>query len=116
MKEVISVLNFAVLPERKYLLRKALERTSHMVSELGSLFYNQSLTLSLNENRKSLMRIASTGIPFNLIVSHFARKLRRCMLGFSEGCPPNWSFSTKEIRMGGARSYVPQSLGSLWKT
>jgi len=71
-----------------------------VVNELGSSFRSQSLALSLNENRKSLIRIASVGTPFNLIVSHSVRKLQRCMLGFSEGCPLNWSFSTKEIRAG----------------
>ena len=82
-------------PGRKYLLRKALDRTSQVVNELGSSFCSQSLALSLNEKEKSRSQIASADTPLSLIESHFARNLRRCALGLSEGYPPNWSHSTK---------------------
>jgi len=77
------------------LLRNALERTSQVVNELGSSFCSQSLALSLNEKRKSRSQIASVDTPLSLIVLHFARNLRGCGLGLSEGYPPNWSRSTK---------------------
>ena len=100
MKDVILVLNFVVFPNGKYLLRKALERIAQVVNELGSSFYSQSLALSFNEKGKSHNLIASVDIPFNLMVLHFARNLRTCALGFSEGCPPNWSHSTKMMSIG----------------
>jgi len=53
MNDAISVINFAVLPSGKYLLREALESISQVVNELGSLFYNQSLALSFSEKGKS---------------------------------------------------------------
>ena len=84
-------LNFIVLPSEKYLLRKALGRVPQVVNELGSSFCIQSLDLSLSEMRKR----ASTDIPFSLMVSHFARNLRRCALVLSNGCLPTWSYSTK---------------------
>ena len=31
--------------------------------------------------------ITSVDTPFNLMVSHFIRNLKRCALGFSKGCP-----------------------------
>ena len=65
MKDLISVLDFAVLPGGKYLLRKALERIAQVVNESGSSFYSQSLALSLNEKGKSHSLIASVDTPFN---------------------------------------------------
>ena len=85
MNDVIFVLSFAVLPGGKYLLRKALESISQVVNELGSSLYNQSLALSLSEKGKSRSLIASLDAPLILKVSHFARNLRRCALGFLEG-------------------------------
>jgi len=85
----MSVPSFVVLLRGKYLLRKVLERTSHVVNKLGSSFCNQSLALSFNEKEKSRSLIASVDTPFNLIVSYFARNLRRFALGLSKGCLPN---------------------------
>jgi len=95
MKDMISILNFAGLYNEKYLLRKALERITQVVNELGSSFCSQSRVLFFNEKGKSHSQIASVDTLFNLMVSHFVRSLRRCALGFSEGCPPSWSYSTK---------------------
>jgi len=81
-------------------LWKALKRVSHIANELGSLFYSQSLALSLSESGKSRSRIASIDTPFCLMVLHFTRNLRRCMLGLSDGCLPNWSSSIKVISTG----------------
>lgn len=92
---MISVLSLAVFPSGKYLLRNALDRPSQVVNEFGSSFCNQSLGLSLSEKGKSHSRIASVDTPLILMVSHFARNLRRCALGLSAGCPPNWSRSMK---------------------
>jgi len=64
-----------VFPGGKYLLRKALERTSQVVNELGSSFCSQSLALSLNEKGKSRSRIASADTQLSLMVSYFARNL-----------------------------------------
>jgi len=69
------VLNLAILPRGKYLLRKAFEKASHIVKELGALFCNQSLTLSFNKNWKSLNRITSLNTPFSLNVLYFVSKL-----------------------------------------
>ena len=71
----MSVHSLAVLPGGKYLLRKAFERASQVVNELGSSFYSQSLALSLNENGKSLSRIALADTPLSLMVSQFTRNL-----------------------------------------
>jgi len=79
----MSVLSLAVLPGGKYLLRNALESTSQVVNKLGSSFCSQSLALSRSEKGKSRRRIASVDTPFSLMVSHFARNLQRCTLGFS---------------------------------
>jgi len=70
------------------------------VNELGSSFCSQSLALSRSKKGKSRKRIASVDIPFSLMVSHFARNLQRCTLGFSKGCRPNCSLSTKVISVG----------------
>ena len=56
---MISSLNIAVLLNRKHLLKKAFEKASQVVNELGSSFRSQSLALSSNENGKSLNLIAS---------------------------------------------------------
>ena len=48
------VFSLAVFPGGKHFLRKALERASHVVKELGSLFCSQSLGLSFNEKGKAL--------------------------------------------------------------
>jgi len=75
MKDVISVLNYAVLLGGKYLSRNVLERITQVVNELGSSFCNQSLILSFNEKGKGLNLIASVDTPFNLMVLHFTRNL-----------------------------------------
>ena len=100
VKEVISVLRLAVLPGGKYLLRKAFERASQVVNNLGSSFCSQSLALSLSRNGKSLSRIALVVTPLSLMVSHFTRNLRRYTLGLSKGWPSSWSRSTKVISAG----------------
>jgi len=82
------------------LLRNAFEITSQVLNELGSSFCSQSLALTRNEKGKSHRQIALVDTLFSLIVSHFARNLRRCTLGFSEGCPLNCSLSTKVISAG----------------
>jgi len=74
---MISALNLAVLPGGKSLLRKALDKASQVVNELGSLLRSQSLALSVNKKGKSLSLITSAETPLHLIVSHFARKLRK---------------------------------------
>ena len=61
----------------KYLLKNAVDRASQVVNKLGSSLRSQSLALSVSEKGKSLNLIASVETPLNLIVSHFARKLRR---------------------------------------
>ena len=98
--EVIFALNLAILPEGKYLLRKALDKASQVVNEVGSSLRSQSLALSVSEKRKSLSLIVSAETLLSLIVSHFTRKLRRWMCGFSVGRPLNWSFSTKDTIVG----------------
>jgi len=40
------------------------------------------------------------GHPVSLMVLHFAKNLRRCALGLSEECPPNWPHSTKVMSAG----------------
>jgi len=82
------------------LLRKALKSISQVVKALGSAFCSQSLALSLNEKGKSHSLIASLDALLILMVSHFTRNLRRCALGFSEGCPANCSYSTKDMSAG----------------
>ena len=104
LNDVISALSFTVLPGGKYLLRKALESVSQVVKELGSSFYSQSLALSLSEKGKSRSLIASLNASLILMVSHLARNLRRCTLGFSDGCPANCSCSTKDMSAGRARN------------
>ena len=73
----MSALNLAVLLGGKYLLKNAVDRASQVVKELGSSLRSQSLALSVNEKGKSRSLMASAGTPLSLIVSHFARKLRR---------------------------------------
>jgi len=94
----MSILNVAVLPSEKYLLRKALKRTSQVMNELGSSFSSQSFILSFSKNGKSRSQIASVDTPLSLMVSHFVGNLQRCTLGLSERCPPNWSLSVKVTR------------------
>jgi len=107
----MSVLSLAVLPGKKYLLRIALESTSQVVNELGSSFCSQSLALSHSEKGKSRKGIVSVDTPFSLMVSHFAGNLRRCMLGFSEGCPPNCSLSIKVISAGLSSKLLASMVG-----
>jgi len=49
-----------VWPRGKYFLRKALDRASQVVNELGASLRSQSLALSVSEKGKSLNLIAST--------------------------------------------------------
>jgi len=67
---------------------------------VGLPFCSQSLALSLSEKGKSRSLIASLDAPLILMVSHFARNLRRCTLGFSDACPANCSRSIKEMSAG----------------
>ena len=82
-----------------------------MVIELGSSFYSQSLALSLSENGKSRSLIASLDSPLILMVSHFARNLRRRALGFFDGCPANCSRSTKEMSAGLSSKLLASTVG-----
>jgi len=111
VKELMSVLSLAVLPGGKYLLSKAFERASQVMNELGSSFCGQSLALFLSENMMSLSRIASVVTSLSLIVSHFARNLRRCTLGLSEGWPPNWSRSMKVMSVGLSSKLLALTVG-----
>jgi len=51
---MIFTLNFAFLPEEKYLLRKALEKSSQVVNELGSSFCSQVLYPSVRRRGASV--------------------------------------------------------------
>ena len=106
-----QALSLAVLPGGKYLLRKAPESAAQVVNELGSSFCSQSLALSLSEKGKSRSLIASLDAPLILMVSHFARNLRRCVLGFSDGCPANCSRSTKEMSVGLSSKLLASTAG-----
>jgi len=75
VNKVISTLNFEVLLGGKYLLKKALERASHVPKEFGSSCCSQLLALSFNEKMKGLSSIAYGDTPLSLMVSHFKRKL-----------------------------------------
>jgi len=110
----MSFVNFTVLSGEKYLLGKALERVSHVVNELGSLFCCQSLALSLSEKGKSRSRLASTDTPFSVIVSNFTRNLRRCALGLFDGCLPNWSRSTKVVSVELSSKLLASITGMKW--
>jgi len=50
----MSALDFTVLPNGNYLLRKALESSFQVVKELVSSFNTQSLALSFDKKEKSL--------------------------------------------------------------
>ena len=100
VKEVISALNWAVLPCRKYLLGKSLERPPQVMKEFDALFWSQSLVMSFGEKGNNLSYIASANTPFTLMVSHYIRKVQRCALRFLVGCPPNWSNSTNVTKAG----------------
>ena len=82
-----------------------------MVNELGSSFCGQSLALSLSEKGKSRSLIGSLDAPLILMVSHFARNLRRCALGFSAGCPVNCSCSTKDMSAGLSSKLLTSTVG-----
>ena len=82
-----------------------------MVNELGSSFWSQSLALSFSEKGKSGSLMASVDTLLSLMVSHFARNLQRCALGFLEGCPPNCSRSTKEISDGLSSKLLASTAG-----
>ena len=108
---MISVLSLTVSLGGKYLLRNALERPSQVVVEFGSSFCSQSLALSLSEKGKSRSRIASIDTLLILMVSHFARNLRRCALGLSRGCPPNWPHSIKVMIVGLSLKLLASTVG-----
>ena len=93
------------------MLRKALESVSQVVKALGSAFCSQSLALSLNEKGKSRSLIALLDVLLILMVSHFARNLQRCALGFSDGCPANCSHSTKEMSAGLSSKLLASTAG-----
>ena len=95
----------------KYLLRKALESISQVVKELGSAFCSQSLALSLSKKGKSRSLVVSLEAPLILMVSHVARDLRRCALGFSEWCPANCSRSTKDMSAGLSSKLLASTAG-----
>ena len=59
------------------MLRNAVDKASQVVKELGSSLRSHSLVLFVSEKGKSHSLIASAETPLSLIVSHFARKLRR---------------------------------------
>jgi len=82
-----------------------------VMNELGSSFYNQSLARSLSEKGKSRSLIASVDALSILMVSHFARNLRRCALGFSDGCPPNCCCSTNDMSAGLSSKLLASTTG-----
>jgi len=84
----------------KYLQRKALVKASQVVKELALELRIHDFALSFKGKGKSLKRMASFEIPFIFIVSHFCKKEKICVLGFSKRDPLNCSCWKNEMSPG----------------
>ena len=75
--------NLAILLVKKYLFKKALDKSSQVMKVFGTGEFNHTLALSLKENGKNLSFIALSLTLFRLIVSHISENLAMLALGSS---------------------------------